>query len=66
MSRNIENKTKEVLHIVGLGNLEPGTTAISAEQEEEYEIKTGKKLADLKASDSLEVKGAKTKKEEDD
>jgi len=67
MSREITNTTTETLHVVGLGNLEPGkTTKISAEQEEEYEAKTGRKFGDLKAAPGLEVKGAKAKKEEDE
>lgn len=66
MSREITNTTSETLHVVGLGNLEPGKNSITAEQEEEYELKTGRKFGDLKSAAGLEVKGTKAKKEEDE
>jgi len=66
MGREVVNTTNAALHVVGLGNLEPGKNAITAEQEEEYELKTGRKFSDLKNNPSLEVKGTKSKKEEDE
>jgi len=66
MSREITNTGSETVHVVGLGNLEPGKTSITAEQEEEYEAKTGKKFGDLKSAPGLELKGTKSKKEEDE